>query len=184
MSAIERCPLFLSAIKRFFYGTLTMISSVLRKSVRFRQDMFKRLWPVNWYFTEFTIGEENLLNHHRGVGFLIVYLDSRIPCLLWSNLLSGSMINTKLQSLIKSNEYGWASHITNNKLDHKFSKASVTQPLLSYLCKASVFLESLFKTIAMMGISLILDTLFTVFPAIEVIGFYWIFVIIEAASNG
>ena len=37
MSAIERCPLFLSAIKRFFYETLTMISSVLKKSVRYRE---------------------------------------------------------------------------------------------------------------------------------------------------
>ena len=37
VSAIERCPLFLSAIKRFFYETLTMILSILRKSVRFRK---------------------------------------------------------------------------------------------------------------------------------------------------
>ena len=37
VSAIERFPLFLSAIKRFFYETLTMISSVLRKSVRYRE---------------------------------------------------------------------------------------------------------------------------------------------------
>ena len=37
VSAIERCPLFLSAIKSFFYETLTMISSVLRKSVRYRE---------------------------------------------------------------------------------------------------------------------------------------------------
>ena len=37
VSAIEWCPLFLSAIKRFFYETLTMISSVLKKSVRYRE---------------------------------------------------------------------------------------------------------------------------------------------------
>ena len=37
MSAIERCPLFLSAIKRFLYKVLTMISSVLQKSVRYRE---------------------------------------------------------------------------------------------------------------------------------------------------
>ena len=37
VSAIERCTLFLSAIKRFFYETLTIISSVLRKSVRYRE---------------------------------------------------------------------------------------------------------------------------------------------------
>ena len=32
-SAIERCLLFLSVIKRFFYETMTMIPSVLRNSV-------------------------------------------------------------------------------------------------------------------------------------------------------
>lgn len=37
MSAIERCPLFLSAIKRFFYEALNMIPSFLRKSVRYRE---------------------------------------------------------------------------------------------------------------------------------------------------
>ena len=37
VSAIERCPLFLSAIKRFFYETMTMIPSVLMNSVRYRE---------------------------------------------------------------------------------------------------------------------------------------------------
>ena len=37
VSAIERCPLFLSAIKKFFYQTMTMIPSVLRNSVRYRE---------------------------------------------------------------------------------------------------------------------------------------------------
>ena len=34
---IKRYPLFLSAIKKFFYETLTMISYVLMKSVRYRE---------------------------------------------------------------------------------------------------------------------------------------------------
>ena len=37
VSAIGRCPLFLSAIERFFYETLAMISLFLRKSVRYRE---------------------------------------------------------------------------------------------------------------------------------------------------
>ena len=37
MSAIEKCPLFLSAIKRFYYETLTMKSFVLTKSVRYKE---------------------------------------------------------------------------------------------------------------------------------------------------
>ena len=37
VSAIERCPLYLSAIKRFFYETMTVISSVLMNSVRYRE---------------------------------------------------------------------------------------------------------------------------------------------------
>ena len=35
VSAIERYPLFLSAIKRLSYETLTMIQSVLKNSVRY-----------------------------------------------------------------------------------------------------------------------------------------------------
>ena len=35
--AIERCPLFLSAIKRIFYETMTIIASVLRDSVHYRE---------------------------------------------------------------------------------------------------------------------------------------------------
>ena len=37
VSAIERCPLYLSAIKRFSYETMTVISSVLMNSVRYRE---------------------------------------------------------------------------------------------------------------------------------------------------
>ena len=37
VSAIERCPLFLSVIKGFFYETMTVISSVLMNSVRYRE---------------------------------------------------------------------------------------------------------------------------------------------------
>ena len=37
VSAMERWPLFLSAIKRFFYETMAVIPSVLMKSVRYRE---------------------------------------------------------------------------------------------------------------------------------------------------
>ena len=59
MSAVERCPPFLSAIKRFHYETLTMISIVLRKSVRHREVFafsvrYKEvpLWYDRFYKTE------------------------------------------------------------------------------------------------------------------------------------
>ena len=37
VSAIETCPLFLSAIKRFFNETMTLIPFVLMNSVRYRE---------------------------------------------------------------------------------------------------------------------------------------------------
>ena len=35
--AIERCPLLLSAIERFFYETMTVIPSVLMNSICYRE---------------------------------------------------------------------------------------------------------------------------------------------------
>ena len=38
VSALEGCPLFLSAIKGFFYETMTMIPSILRNGFGCRED--------------------------------------------------------------------------------------------------------------------------------------------------
>ena len=73
MSAIERCPLFLSAIKRFFYETLTMISSVLRKTVRYRKvsaikHVRYREVPLYAYTVMLRISARALINGRRIYG--------------------------------------------------------------------------------------------------------------------
>ena len=63
VSAIEKCPLFLSAIKRFFYETLIMISSILRKSVRYREvSAIKHV-----RYREVSLYDDNMIMMNRSI---------------------------------------------------------------------------------------------------------------------
>ena len=60
VSATERCPLFLSAIKRFFYETITVIPSVLLNSVRCREvTAIERLHCIPFLLDDLHAGHFN-----------------------------------------------------------------------------------------------------------------------------
>ena len=78
VSAIERCPLFLSAIKRFFYETMTMIPSVLMNSVRYR-EMFA---IKHVRFREVPLYCDRLIQHVWVANAIYQYFDS-YQYILW-----------------------------------------------------------------------------------------------------